>query len=351
MNPRCCILLVCVFGMGLASRIPNDAFAGEEIIAVVPKPEAPQVFAGTNAKTKAAWQRHFTLGPNDVVSLAFYGRPELNRGNVMIGPDGRITYLQVQGLMVTGMTLDELRAALEKELEKNYRRAHIIVTPSEFRSKHYYILGKIINKGSFNLDRPMTVIEAVAQAGGLETGVFQLNTVELADLPRSFLIRNQQRVAVNFDRLFRQGDLSQNILVEPDDYIYFPSALANEVYVLGSVKSPSEQGLSMDASVLSAITDAGGFTERAYKQRVLVIRGALDQPQRFAVNMQDILAGRTKDFLLEPRDIVYVADKPWARVEDLADIAATAFIQTMVATWTGGNIGPLIVNPLLPTIK
>ena len=328
-----------------------DLSAQEVVIPVAAKPVAPMVFAGSNAKTRAAWQSRYTLGPNDVVSFSFYGRPELARPGVLIGPDGRVSYLQAQSVMASGLTLDELRDAVTAEVAKYYRSPHVIVTPVEFRSKNFYILGKVVNKGAYPLARPLTVIEAVAQAGGLETGVFQLNTVELADLPRSFLIRNQQRVPVDFQKLFAKGDLAQNILLEPDDYLYFPSSIANEIYVLGSVKTPGAQGLASDASVLGAVTLSGGFNERAYQQRVLVVRGDLDKPQRFVVNTADILAGRTPDFRLEPRDIVYVSDHPWSRVEDLADTVATAFITTMVTIWTSGSIGPLIKTPFIPLLK
>jgi protein involved in polysaccharide export with SLBB domain len=157
-------------------------------------------------------------------------------------------------------------------------------------------------------------------------------------------------VEVNFDRLFRNGDLTQNILLEPEDYLYFPSSVANEIYVLGSVRSPGAQGMTADASVITAITMAGGFTERAYKQKVLVVRGGLDAPRRFQVNMADVLAGKTADFRIEPRDIIYVSDNPWSRVEDLADMAATAFIQTMVTVWTGGSVN-VINQQIIPTLK
>lgn len=341
----------------LALLPPSARVAGSEPAALgdpvpaSPKPEAPLVFAGTNAKTKAAWQTRLTLGPNDVVSFAFYGRPELARSGVLIGPDGRVGYLQAQGVMAAGLTIDELREAMTAELAKFHRKPRIVVTPGEFRSKRFFVLGKVVNKGSYTLDRPLTVIEAVAQAGGLETGLFQLNTVELADLPRSFLIRNRQRLAVDFDKLFRRGDLTQNILLEPDDYLYFPSSTANELYVLGSVKSPGAQGVSADATVLGAVTLAGGFTERAYRRRALVVRGSLENPQRFVVDTEAILSGKSVDFRLEPRDIVYVSDRPWTRAEDLADMAATAFVTTMVTVWTGGNIGPFIKNPIVPSLK
>ena len=343
-------LVTLTVALGVTASGGADLAPQQGIIPVMPRPDAPQVFAGSNAKTAAAWQTRYTLGPNDVVNFAFYGHPELARPSVLIGPDGRVGYLQAQGVMASGLTIDELRDAFTAELGKYYRKPRIIVTPGEFRSKKFYILGKVVGKGAYTLSRPLTIIEAVAQAGGLETGIFELNTVELADLPRSFLIRNRQRVAVDFEKLFRNGDLSQNILIEPDDYLYFPSAIANEIYVLGSVKSPGAQGLTSDASVLAVITLGGGFTDRAYKQRVLVMRGGLDNPQRFVVNVADILAGRTPDFRLEPRDLVYVSDRPWSRVEDLADMAASAFIRTMVTVWTGNSIH-LINNQVIPILK
>ena len=135
-----------------------------------PAPEAPLVFAGANARTKAAWQSRLTLGPNDVVNFVFYGRPELSRLGVLIGPDGRVSYLQAQGIQAGRLTLDELRAAVTAELARHYRDPHVIVTPGEFRSKKFFVLGKVVNKGAFTLDRPLTILEAVAQAGGLETG-------------------------------------------------------------------------------------------------------------------------------------------------------------------------------------
>lgn len=310
----------------------------------------PMTFSGSNARQRGEWQKCLTLGPNDVVNFSLYGRPELARAHVRIGPDGCVNYLQAQGVRATGLTIDQLRERVSAELGKFYRQPVVMVTPAEFHSKKVYLLGKVINKGVYELDRPLTILEAVAEAGGLETGLYQLNTVELADLPRSFLIRNQKRMPVDFERLFRDGDLSQNILLEPDDYLYFPSAGNNEIYVLGAVVNPGFQGMAGDTSVISAITLAGGFTKRAYQTHVLVVRGSFDHPQRFVVDSQSVLTGKKNDFRLEPHDIVYVAEHPWSRAEDLADLAATAFIQTMVTVWTGGSIGPLIKNPVIPTL-
>ena len=57
--------------------------------------------------------------------------------------------------------------------------------------------------------------------------MFERNPVELTDLSRSFMVRHGQKLPVDFEKLFQQGDLTQNIAVEPDDYLYFASATAN----------------------------------------------------------------------------------------------------------------------------
>jgi len=327
---------------GLSTR------AGETSALPVSPGPAPLVFSGSNTRTRAAWQQHLTLGPGDIVNFASYGRPELARLDVAIEPDGHVSYLQAQGVVAAGLTLDELRERMNGALGLYIKNPRVIVTPVAFKSRKVFLLGKVVTKGAFTLDRPLTILEAVAEANGLETGLYELNTVELADLPRSFLVRQGKRVPVDFNQLFMRGDLSQNLLLEPDDYLYFPSAIANEIYVLGAVSQPGAQGLTSEATVLSAITLAGGYGDSAFRQRVLVVRGSIDNPKTFVINTAGILAGREKDMRLEPRDIVFVCDKPWARVEEVVDFAARAFIQAMVTTWTGENVGPLIRRPILP---
>ena len=291
------------------------------------------------------------LGAVDIVNLTIAGQPELQRTGVTIGPDGTITYLQAQGIHASGLTIDELRASLNAELSRFYKNAIVIVTPNLFQSDKVYVLGKIVKKGAITLTRPLTILEVVAEAGGLETGLFQQNTVELADLGRSLLVRGANRMPVNMEALFLHGDMSQNIQVQAGDYLYFPSANSNEIYVLGDVKMQGTQGLLAHTSVLSAITQAGGFTPKAYTRRVLVVRGSLDKPQTFVVNLNEALSARAPGFRLEPKDIVYVTDKPWARAEELMGFAVNAFMQGAVSGWATTNVGPLIKRAILPGIQ
>jgi protein involved in polysaccharide export with SLBB domain len=285
-----------------------------------------------------AWQEHLTLGPGDVLNLSLFGEPDLSKVEVFVGPDGRISYLEAAGVLASGLTIDELRAKCDEELGKYRRAPRTIITPVAFHSKKYFVLGKVSQTGVYTLDHPMTIVEAVARARGLETGMADRNVVEVADLSRSFLVRQGKRFSINFEKLFSQGDLSQNLPLEPDDYLYFAANDLQEAYVLGEVNHPGSVAINSHTSVIRSIAERGGFTAHAWNRKVLVIRGSLSKPQTFAVDAGAMLSAGTPDFQLQPKDIVYVSARPWIKAEELLDAAATAFVESVVVTWTGGSI-------------
>lgn len=334
-----------LLGLGLCMGVRAQGQADQPAAQQAPK-EQKFAFSGTAEIKRAKWQERLTLGPGDAMDISIQGHPDLTRTNIFVGPDGRISYLQVQSLKVDGMTIEELRAQLDKELAQYYNVARSIVIPIAFNSKKYFVLGKVISKGVYPLDRPMTVIEAVARAQGLETGLYERNTIEMADLSRSFLIRGGQKVDVDFEKLFYEGDLAQNITLEPNDFLFFGAAASKEIYVLGHVMNPGPVGFVPEATVITAITDRGGFTDRAYKGKVLVVRGSLTKPETFIINTKQILDASKPDFRLESRDIVYVSQRPWIRAEELLDEATQSFIQGFVTAFSGVKIGPFIKHPI-----
>jgi protein involved in polysaccharide export with SLBB domain len=305
----------------------------------------------------APWQRRLTLGPGDVLSIGLYAQPETLRNGLVIGPDGRLNYLQAQGVVASGLTVDELRTRMEEELAKFYRPPiRAIILPQAYNSKKYYLLGNVIKPGVFSLNRPLTIMEAIAQAGGFVAGTERKNTVMMADLARSFLVRKDasgtfKRAEVDFENLFLRGDLRQNVPLAPDDYLYFPPMDLHEIYVLGAVVRPGRAVHAPDTTLLRALIAQGGFVDKAYRSKVLVVRGSLNQPESFVVNVNDILQARTPDFKLEPRDIVYVSRRPWARAEELLEFAITEFLRAAIVSWTGVNVGPWIKDPIFPSPK
>ena len=319
-------LLVALWGSGLAVGAEFETLGASE----------PTPSVGTNVSLsfsapvkRAAWQEHLTLGPGDILSMSLLDMPETARAEMPVGPDGRISYLQAANVMAAGLTIDELRSKLEDALKRYYQNPRTVITPVAFRSKHYIIMGAVVSKGVYIFDRPTTVIEAIARAGGLETGLYAAKTVELADLQRSFLVRHGQRMPVDFERLFQHGDLSQNIALEPEDYLYFASASGNEIYILGEVMNPGAVVFNTRPTLINAIATRGGYTSHAFKSRVLVVRGSLQHPQTFVINTAAILSGKEKDFPLQPHDIVYVSQSPWVIAGEVVDVAVKSFVQAL----------------------
>jgi hypothetical protein len=70
----------------------------------------------------------------------------------------------------------------------------------------------------------------------------------------------------------------------------------------------------------------------------VVVRGSINNPQLLAVDTHAILDARLSDFKMEPKDIVYVNSRPFIRVEELAELAATAFVQSLITTVVGVHV-------------
>jgi protein involved in polysaccharide export with SLBB domain/capsular polysaccharide biosynthesis protein len=289
---------------------------------------------------RAAWQQRFTLGPGDVMAIQLYGLPELSKRDVMVGPDGRVGFLEADSVVASGLTIDEFRARLDEELGKYRRAARTMVSPVSFKSKKYCVLGKVNQRGVFSIDHPTTVLEAIARARGFEVGLRERDSIDLVDLQRSFLMRGGKRIAVNFEKMFLDGDFAQNVLIEPGDFLFFPAMSLKEIHVIGEVKYPGTVTWTESSSVISVISERAGFNDKAYKSRVLVIRGSLERPETFIVDTMDVLNGKKPDFKLQPKDIVFISKRPWWRVEDLLELAINAFGQSVVSSWVGQDLMP-----------
>ncbi len=351
----------------LASRPLAAQTAPEAATNAVPPNAASPAAAETNAvpfqtnrlyqvgvsPTKlAGWQQKFTLGPGDVLDIGIYDQADTARSGLVVGPDGRINYLQARDVEVTGLSVDELRERLEQILGKFYLAPRVVVNPQGYHSKKYYVLGSVVGKGVYPLDRPTTILEAIARAKGFEILAQQRESLLLADLSRSFLVRqglNEEsaRVPVDFEALFLRGDLTHNLALAPDDFLYFSPLEMQEVFVLGEVKAPGVVPFARELSAMGAVVGRGGFTDRAWRQKVLIIRGSLNQPETFAVDMTRILSAKTPDFQLKPRDIVYVARKPWAKTVEVLQAGLMAYTRAVLITWTGKNVGPFTQEPYL----
>jgi protein involved in polysaccharide export with SLBB domain len=331
------------FCLGLGLSLCSTAFAQTDN-------PIPGVAVADGGKL-APWQERLTLGPGDVIEISLYGSPESSRSGITIGPDGRINYLQARDIIATGQTVDELRATLEKALEKYHLAPKIIINPTAYLSKKYYVLGSVRSKGGFIMDRPVSIIEAIAKSGGFDSAIQYQNVALMVDLPRSFIMRKAdddsfKKLPVDFESLFLRGDLKQNIPLAPGDYLFFPALGPQEIYVLGDVRSPGLMAFTKESTALGAIVSKGGFGEKAWKSRVLIVRGSLSNPEKIILDCGSMIKGKAADIKLQNRDIVYVHRRPWAKAEEILENAVLAFTRAAITGWAGQNVGPFITSPI-----
>ena len=306
----------------------------------------------------------FTLGPGDSVEIEMLGNPA-SRVLTRVGLDGKIYFSLLPGVNVWGLTLEQTRVALEKELTNYIRSPQVAITLRAVGSKHISILGRMNKPGIYPVEGSMTLLESLSLAGGTARSSSTTSTTEeLADLRHSFVVRQGQFLPVDFYRLLREGDTSQNIVLQAEDFIFVPSALANEVYVLGAVRNPRAVTYTEKMSLVSAIAGASGaqrldwivgqdngpFMKDAYVSHVAVVRGSLTQPQITIVDYNAVVKGRAPDMQLEAGDIVYVPNTPLTTLKRYLNLIVNTFVTTVAANEGvragGGNIGVGVSVPV-----
>lgn len=295
----------------------------------------------------------FTLGPGDIVEIEILGTPT-SRATATVGPDGKIYYYLLPGLDVWGQTLDQTRQLLENGLSKYINQPQVSINLRTVGSKYVWVLGRLNRPGIYPLTSPMTLLECLSLAGGPAHSISQASSAELADLHHSFVMRHGKFIPVNFYRLLHQGDTSQNIVLQPDDFVFVPSTLEQEVYILGAVLNPRALAYTERMTLVSAIAggngmttynyfanaDTGFFMKDAYLSHVAIVRGSLAEPNITVVNYSDIVRGRAQDVLLEPGDIIYVPNSPYTTLKRYLDLVVSTFVSTEAANSGLRAVGP-----------
>jgi protein involved in polysaccharide export with SLBB domain len=260
-----------------------------------------------------------TLGRGDVLNIAVYDEPDLTISDIPIRTDGKISFPLAGDLQAEGLTVAELTQSLTEGLEKFILSPKVSVIVTEFNSQNYTIFGEVVDPGVYPLTTDISITAALAGAGGLNKGNFRATTVELADLSHAFIARNGQVLPVDFTRLIRQGDLRYDISLQAGDYIYIPSGLSKEVYILGEVNNAMMFAYREDMPMSRTLAQAEGFTPDADLKRVHIVRGSLHNPTVIMINFEEVLKGNAREIALEPSDIIYVPPKglsSFARVVD-----------------------------------
>lgn len=270
------------------------------------------------------------IGDQLLVSLYGYSDGETSR-EVSVEPTGNITYLFVGSIPAVGKTIDQLRTDLQEKVKEHYPMVLVAVSSMNLIGDRYTIMGEVNTPGSKDLYGNMTLLQAIAQSGGFPLRGYRDKMIDYADFDHAFLARQGDYIPVDFKRLFKCGDLRQDVLLESGDYIYIPSLLSKEVFVLGEVGQSSIYSYMETASLAEVIAWSGGTTLDA-NNRVVVIRGSLNCPTQYIIDFDKIRRGCCRDFLLQPGDIVYVPPMRFLAARDLLRGAIRTFVGAITIT-------------------
>ena len=290
----------------------------------------------------------FRLGPGDELEIEVMGQAD-TQATTTVGPDGKIYYYILPGIDVWGLTLAETRERISTELKRFVRSdPAVAISLRSVASQRVWVLGRVNTPGIHVLGGPTTLLDAIAQSGGLATAgsgpaarggaasaaASSGGGPETADLARAFVIRQGRMLPVDFHKLLREGDVTQNIYLQPDDFIFLPGLRSSEVHVLGAVAYPQSTRISGSLTLAQAVALAGSTAPDAYISHVAILRGSLAEPKMGIVDLGEIVHGRAADVRLEPGDIVYVPYTPYRTLNRYANLVLDTFARTV-----GVNLG------------
>jgi len=138
--------------------------------------------------------------------------------------------------------------------------------------------------------------------------ITQLGSLKNADLDNAFILRDDKKLNNDFSRLVRKGDISQNIQLAPNDLIFIPDNFEKRITVVGAVKNPGTIAYKDGLTAVDAILTAGGFTEFAKQNEVVIVRKEGNSVKNIEARLKDVLKDGdvSKDVILMPGDLIII---------------------------------------------
>jgi len=155
----------------------------------------------------------YSIGLGDVLRIVVWKEPELTL-DVTVRSDGMITMPLLGDVQAAERTPSQLARSLTAELDRLIENPRVTVSVSQATTARVYVVGQMLRPGEFPLAGRMTVLKALALAGGFK---------EFARPENIVIVREDQTVIpFNFKRVAEGKDVSQNILLAAGDTIVVP---------------------------------------------------------------------------------------------------------------------------------
>ena len=160
----------------------------------------------------------YRLGPEDVISVTVFGQDRYSKGNIKIGPSGRISLALIpDGIFVNGKTVDQVAELIKKRYDEFIIDPQVSVSLDQAGSYRYSVIGDVAAPGIRPMTRRLSVTEAIAEAGGvLQTG----------DRSKVYVLRKQASgnlapIRVNVSAIYK-GRAPDSVYLVPGDQVIVP---------------------------------------------------------------------------------------------------------------------------------
>jgi polysaccharide export outer membrane protein len=212
--------------------------------------------------------RDYLVGSQDVLKISVYEHPDLET-TVRVSEDGRITFPLIGDLEVKNLSVQQIEKKIASRLSDGIiPNPQVTVFIEQFKGTRVTVMGEVTKPGQYEITGPTSVVEAISMALGMTENAG--HTIMLFKKDSATQNPGYKRIAIDVDRLFKEGDLSLNVQLQNGDIIYVPKI--DFFYIYGEVNRPGIYRIEKGLTVKRAISLAGGFTPKASKGRIEITR-------------------------------------------------------------------------------
>ena len=281
--------------------LAGETFELKPDSAITTKISAPQIFGHdlfTNRNLtfepsiNLATPVNYRLGPGDEVIIDIWGASE-NTIRQSISPEGTILVSGLGPVQLSGMTVKDANAYLQREFSKIYSgisgnepNSQIKLTLGDIRTIQINIMGEVVVPGTYTLSSFSSVFHALYRAGGVN---------KIGSLRSIKVIRDGKTVAdLDVYDYLMKGKMKDDIRLQEGDVIIV-NPYESLVRITGKVKRPMFYEMKPTETVATILDYSGGFTGDAYKKAVRIIRKSGREHQVYNVDEMDYSVFRLDD--------------------------------------------------------
>jgi len=262
----------------------------------------------------------YKIGPGDVLEITLWQGLTPQKEEVLVRPDGKISFGFIEDLPVDGLTVLLLDKKLTETLRAYLKQPRIDLVVKDYNSKFVSLTGAVgsgirttaagVGTGRYPLKGKVRLLEMVALAGGPTLNA-NLQSVQ---------VRHRDGKTANLD-LFRAlylGDFSQDIILDAGDVVFVPTIVQSDkrIYVFGEVAKPGLYTFQeTEIRLFDAISKAGGPTVFGDEQETRIVRGDPSRPDIIPIRLRDLIENgdQTQNMVLASGDLVYVPRNFWGK--------------------------------------